>query len=274
MSSLLPCPIDKRKSIKLTVLMMLLFCTLPIIINTVGIVPLYTTVSSNVAFEASALLTMLKYVQEFLDLTAYSVSFALIIFLALVISKKRALLASLLFAISVILRIPLRFVMNIVLFGTLGTLSEITIEAASLALVFAIEMIQLLIVYIFATTDANRYLYHIELNRPNKSKKRKTFEKKSVLPFEKIINWYNPLQRTAIKTSILITVIKVAMRIFNDIDYGAPKSFGEVAEMILGYSTDVLFGIVAYVISLLVFNFLFDRIKVKKTDEDTSSSVL
>lgn len=275
MSSLLNCAIDKEKSKKLTVIMMLLFCTLPIVINSVCLVPLYASLYSNAAFEASPVLVILKYVQEFFDLTAFAVPYALIIFSALLVSKKRVGLAILIYTATFALRIPLRLVMNIALYGTLGTSAQITVDIIYLAVYFCLEMLQLLIVYIFAVTDANKYLYHVELNSSKKKSRNTVVEHSSpILPFSKIFNWYNPLQRTATKMSLLIVFMKVITRILNDIGIGAPETFGEVMEMILGYASDFLFGIVAYIISLIVFNVVYDRLKIKKTDEDNSSSVL
>ena len=276
MNSLLPCSIDKEKSKKLTVVIMLLFCTFPILFNSVCLVPLYASMQSNVAFESSALVVIIKYLQDFFDLTAFAVSYALIIFSALLISRKRVRLAVLLYTLSFAIRIPLRLVMNIALYGTLGSATEITVDIIYLSVYFLLEMLQLLIVYIFAVTDSNKYLYHLELQHSRKTKKGKQplQEKVYVLPFTKFFNWYNPLQRTAFKMSVLIFCMKVIARILNDISIGAPQSFGEIMIMVLYYTSDILYGVVAYVIALITFNSVYDRLKINKTDEDNSPSVL
>lgn len=282
MSSLLSCSINKEKSKKLTVLIMLLFCTLPIVLNAVLLVPLYTSVHANVAFASSALDVTIKYFQDFLDLCAFAVSYALIIFSALLISRKRARLAVLIYTLSFALRIPLRLLMNVVTNGTLGNSTQITIDVIYLLAYFSLEMLQLLIVYIFAVTDSNKYMYHIEMKK-SKSKGKKgrkkqddPDEKAFVLPFSSFFDWYNPLQRSAIKMSIMIIVMRIFSRILNDISIGAPKSFGEVMVMVLYYTSDILYGVVAYVIALITFNAVYDKLKVneKETDEEGSPSVL
>ena len=95
-----------------------------------------------------------------------------------------------------------------------------------------------------------------------------------MLPLSKMFDWYNPLQRSAMKMSILILVMKIISRILNDISIGAPHSFGEVMVMILYYLSDVLYGIVAYIIALITFNVVYDKLKEKETDEEESSSVI
>ena len=284
MSSLLSCSINKEKSKKLVIIAMLLFCTLPIILNAVVLVPLYTSIQSNVAFDSSPLGVIIKYFQDFLDLSSFAVSYALIIFSALLISRKRAHLAVLLYTVSFALRIPLRLVMNIAIYGTLGTSAQITVDIIYLLVYFSLEMLQLLIVYIFAVTDSNKYIYHLEMQKEKRKKASKSKNNKkdiqpaeqikSVLPLSKMFDWYNPLQRSAMKMSILILVMKIISRILNDISIGAPQSFGEVMVMIMYYLSDVLYGIVAYIIALITFNVVYDKLKEKETDEEESSSVI
>lgn len=273
----LTCSIDKKKSNKLTIIMMLLFCSLPLAINSICLVPLYASLQSNVAFESSALVVIIKYFQDFLDLVAFAVSYALIIFSILLISKKNARLAVLIYTLSFLLRIPVRLLMNVALYGTLGTSTQITVDLIYLFVYFLLEMLQLLIVYIFAVTDSKKYLYHLELQHPNKKEKKKgktTTTQGAVLPFAKFFDWYNPLQRTAIKMSLLIFLMKIIARILNDISFGMPESFGEVIIMVIYYLSDILYGVIAYIVALIVFNSLYDRLKIKKTDEDSSPSVL
>jgi len=171
MNSLLPYSINKEKSKKLIITVMLLFCTLPIIINATLLVPLYTSISANAAFKTSALDVVIKYFQDFLDLTAFAVSYALIIFSALLISRKLMRLAIWLYTLSFALRIPIGMAMNVVIYGTLGNYIQITVDLIYLFAYFSLAMIQLLIVYIFAVTDSNKYLYHIELQKAKSKKK-------------------------------------------------------------------------------------------------------
>jgi len=174
--------------------------------------------------------------------------------------------------------------MNVVIYGTLGNYIQITVDLIYLFAYFSLAMIQLLIVYIFAVTDSNKYLYHIELQKAKSKKKNQKGKKNQkeeapknfVLPFSKFFNWYNPLQRSAIKMSLMILIMRLFSRILNDISYGAPKSFGEVMIMVLYYASDILYGVVAYVIALITFNAVYDKLKIteKETDKEISSSAL
>jgi hypothetical protein len=69
---------------------------------------------------------------------------------------------------------------------------------------------------------------------------------------------------------MIIFGIKIITRIINDVTYGIPGSFGEILIMIVYYLTDILYGLVAYLLAVLAVSVLYD--KIKKKDEDVTSS--
>ena len=77
--------------------------------------------------------------------------------------------------------------------------------------------------------------------------------------------------RASFFASITITAFKFLARIITDIDAGAPTSFGEVMIMIVNYLTDAVYGLVAYVIAILIFNLLFEKL-TKETDYNKKSN--
>ena len=277
MNELLCCPLNKDKAKKTLLLTMLLFCLAPIIINCVAIVPLYVSLDANALYSDTVLPEILKYVQEFFDLAAFSVSYALIIFSVLLLGKKHAKFVVLLYSIFFLSKIPVKLIMNIFIYGSLGSSAQLTLDLAYLLTTFLFEMLQLLVIYFFATTDTNKYLRYLAFL--NKKKNKKVINKDEaitqVLPLSQFISNRNPLQCSAIKMSIFITAIKMLSRVLNDISMGAPQSFGEVMVMILYYLSDILYGVVAYIIALIVFTAIYEKLKLnKKTDEENSPSVL
>ena len=168
--------------------------------------------------------------------------------------------------------IPVKMLMNVVIYGSLGSTSQIIIDVIYLGVYFVLYLLQLLAVYIFAATDSSRYISSLEALRASKRDKARQRAENigSVLPFSKFIDWYNPLQRSAIKMSALITAIKVGTRIINDVSVGAPESFGEVMIMVVYYLSDFIYGAVAYIVAIFVINLFFERLK--KKDGDLSPS--
>ena len=275
MTELIACPTDlnnKKRVSKMTWLFMALFFLLPLILNNLIIIPIYATLEADVAYSGSLLTIVIKYLQDFFDLFAFSSAYALIIFSALLLDGKRSRFIALFYAITYLFIIPVKMLMNVVIYGSLGSTSQIIIDVIYLGVYFVLYLLQLLAVYIFAATDSSRYISSLEALRASKRDKARQRAENigSVLPFSKFFDWYNPLQRSAIKMSALITAIKVGTRIINDVSVGAPESFGEVMIMVVYYLSDFIYGAVAYIVAIFVISLFFERLK--KKDGDLSPS--
>lgn len=93
MTELIACPTDlnnKKRVSKMTWLFMALFFLLPLILNNLVIIPIYATLEADVVYSGSLLTVVIKYVQDFFDLFAFSSAYALIIFSALLLDGKRS----------------------------------------------------------------------------------------------------------------------------------------------------------------------------------------
>ena len=90
--------------------------------------------------------------------------------------------------------------------------------------------------------------------------KKKKKDPEEILPIKKFVNWYNPLLRAGIFMSIIITAFKFLSRLITDIRMGLPSSFTEVLIIAVNYLADAVYGFSAYVIAILIFNFLFEKI--------------
>ena len=266
--------INREKTNKYFWIIMILFCALPVFLDTLLITPIYVSLENNVAFSESFLTMVIYYFKDILGVVAFSVAYAIIIFSILLLSKRKARLAVLLYTVIYFLQIPLKLIMNIPLYGSLGSVDDITLDVIYLTVYFLLYMLQLLIVWLFATTDTNKYLRYIAFVKEKKNKKGKSLpaEPDAVLPLTKFFNRYNPLQRSAFKMSLLILAVKLLSRVINDISYGAPSSIGEVLVMAAYYLSDILFALVAYVIALLVFSVLHTKAANKKADGTSAPS--
>ena len=275
MTELIACPTDlnnKKRVSNMTWLFMALFFLLPLILNNLIIIPIYATLEADVVYSGSLLTIVIKYLQDFFDLFAFSSAYALIIFSALLLDGKRSRFIALFYTITYLLVIPVKMLMNVVIYGSLGNTSQIIIDVIYLGVYFVLYLLQLLAVYIFAATDSSRYISSLEVLKASKRDKARQRAENigSVLPFSKFFDWYNPLQRSTVKMSALITAIKVGTRIINDVSVGAPESFGEVMIMVVYYLSDFIYGAVAYIVAIFVISLFFERLK--KKDGDLSPS--
>ena len=278
MTELIACPTDlnnkKRVSIMLW-LFMALFFLLPLILNNLVIIPIYAVLSADALYSDSTLTVIIKYIQDFFDLFAFSSSYALIIFSSLFLERNRSRFIALFYAITYLLVIPVKILMNVVIYGSLGNTSQIIIDIIYLCVYFVLYLLQLLAVYIFATTDSSRYISSVDALRNSKRDKIRAKAEKigSVLPFSKFIDWYNPLQRSATKMAALIVVIKIGTRIINDVSIGAPESFGEVMIMVVYYLSDLIYGAVSYIVAIFIIHLFFESLKKKDGDLSPSDKV-
>ena len=185
----------------------------------------------------------------------------------LLLDTKHTRLTVVFYVVLFFLQIPAKLLINAVIYGSLGNDTEIFIYVIYLAVYFALQLIQLLAVYLFSYSDSNKFKMYVDsLGSPMKISE----SPQKILPFAKLFDWNNPLQRSSAKMSMVIFAIKVFTRLINDITYGAPASLGEVLIMCVYYLSDMLYGIVAYLLASLAISILYDRIK--KKDEDISPS--
>ena len=263
MTRLLQRPIDTSKTHKYFWRALLFFCLLPILINTLVLVPIYSTLEADVVYSGSALSVVIKYIQDIFDLCAFSVSYALLIFSLLLLSKKELKLTVIFYIVAFFAQIPLKLLMNAVVYGTLGNSMQITIDIVYLSVYFLLQILQLLVVYGFAKVDSDKYKLYV--SSLDTEKAINLSDKRLILPFSKFVDWYNPLLRSAIKTGILILSLKLLTRVINDVTYGAPTSAGEVLLMVVYYLSDFIYGVVAYGVIVLTMSSLYE--KLKKKDE-------
>ena len=213
---------------------------------------------------------------DLMDIIAFSVPYALIIFSTLLISKRVARNVALIYCGIFLLQIPARILMNIPVNGSVGSIEQITVDVIYLLVYFLLYVVQLLIVYLFATTDCNKYMRRIAALNKKRTKHggpaRDTEDLPCVLPLSGLYRPFNPLQHSALKMGILILAVRVLTRVINDISYGLPQSLGEVLIMLAYYLSDIIYGVIAYFVALFVFTVVYDKLKKKTADEDEPAS--
>ena len=270
MNRLLANPIDKERVKGKLFVFLSLLCLLPVLLNTLIIVPIYASLESNVLYHGSLVSVLIKYLQDFFDLCAFSSSYALLIFSALLLERKQTATVVIFYSVTFVLQIPLKILINALIYGSLGNDLEIVMDVVYLSVYFALQMLQLLAVYIITNIDSGKFkFYAASLDDP---KVKSRIEEKKILPLSRLIDWNNPLQRSAIKMSALILAIKLITRIINDISYGAPESLGEVLIMIVYYLSDLIYGAVAYFIAIFVISRFYESVKKKNGAEAPLSS--
>lgn len=267
MNRLISYSIDAKRAKTAFVTLLLLFCLLPVLINTVVLIPIYSSLEANIVYRGSLISVLIKYVQDFLDVCAFSFAYAMIIFSTLFLTRSYTRLTAAMYTAIFIVQIPLKLLMNVIIYGSLGNEFEITMDIVYLGVYFALQMLQLLIVYIIARLNSDRFKSSLPV--PDSKKAINDTSVKPVIPFSRIFDRKNPLQCACAKMALLIVVVKILTRIVNDVTFGAPESFSEVAVMIIYYLSDVIYGAIAYFIALFAVNAVVYLTKPKRKNRAT-----
>lgn len=268
MNDILPTPINEKRIARVFTVALLLLCLLPIVINITCLTPLYFNLENNTVYRGTAITVTLKYISDLFDLISFSSVYAMIIFSLVLLKKRVTANVCISYCAILILKIPARLLMNIPLYGSIGTKAEIIADLISLSFYFIIELVQLALVFTFASVCSSNYLRSVSiLNGRGKKDSRISH----ILPIKKYVDWYNPLLRSAIYSSITVTAFRFIARLITDIDAGLPSSFGEVMIIIINYLTDAVYGFVAYIIAIILFNFIYERlIKSDKINKENA----
>ena len=279
MNKTLPQEIDQKKAIPIFLIFIFLFCLTATLINIFCLSPIYFNLENNTLYQGSPLSLTVKYISDLFDIIAFTSVYALIIFSMVLLNKKTTAFSIVIYLIILIAKIPLKLIVNIPLYGTIGTKNEIIADLLFLGFYLIAELLQLLFVSIFASVTAKSYLRALALSDNKKASRSKNYKIENILPIKKFINWYNPLLRSATYTGMIVALFRVFSRIITDIEIGLPSSFAEVMVMIVGYLTDIIYGVVAYIIAIFIFNLLYDFFtrffsqKNKKAEENDSSAL-
>lgn len=265
---------DKKRITRCLVIFFLLLCVFPTVLNITCLTPLYFNLNVNTLYSGGPLAVTLEYLMDFFDLISFTSVYSTVIFALVFAEKKICTVISLSYVALLIIKIPLRIFMNIPLLGSIGDKNDIIGDLLLLSFYFLLELAQFLTVLLASSFVAKSYRAAVDAIRAKKKE-----EPEEILPIKKMLNWYNPLLRSGIIMGIIIIAFKFLSRLVADIEAGLPSSFGEVLIIIVNYLSDAVYGLAAYFIAILIFNFLFEKIvqkgkqKENKTDENSSSAL-
>lgn len=265
---------DKKRITRCLVIFFLLLCVFPTVLNITCLTPLYFNLNVNTLYSGGPLAVTLEYLMDFFDLISFTSVYSTVIFALVFAEKKICTVISLSYVALLIIKIPLRILMNIPLLGSIGDKNDIIGDLLLLSFYFLLELAQFLTVLLASSFVAKSYRAAVDAIRAKKKE-----EPEEILPIKKMLNWYNPLLRSGIIMGIIIIAFKFLSRLVADIEAGLPSSFGEVLIIIVNYLSDAVYGLAAYFIAILIFNFLFEKIvqkgkqKENKTDENSSSAL-
>ena len=272
MNDILPTPINEKRIPRVLAIILLLCSFLPVILNITCLSPLLFNLENNALYQGTAISLTVRYISNLLTVLSFSAVYAIIIFSQVLLKKKITVTVSVLYCALLLFKIPATLLMTIPIAGEI-----ILADVLILLFYFLLDILQFALIFLFISITVRSYLRSIAiLNKKGKDTQR-------ILPINKPFNWYNPLLRAAVYSSITVASFRILERLLSIIGIVPPSTFGEVMIIITDFLTDIIYGIVAYIIAIFIFNLLYDKLtksenssssdKENKADEKDSSAL-
>lgn len=211
--------------------------------------PIYTVVLSDITLKVTALPTILDILLSVCETLAFALCYSIVIYCAVLKSAKVALGAcGIYLAASVIRRV-----------GALGVslMMYSVIDATDMVNVLIpvmIEAVQIFTVFFVSFSLGKKY-------RKRTADSSRTPYSCSDIQFTSVYSKANPLMTSALIGGAMLSFVNIAMRIYSDIGYGAPKDLPEVLIMIVYYLSDVLVCAVFYALCWLILSKMLSKYK-------------
>lgn len=200
--------------------------------------PLYVSLSSNIVYRDSLLSDFLNLVNNVFYIAVYTVCFSAFIYSVYKCGTRRSVSLTVVYCVAILLRYMANIIIQTFTDGVFPSFADLF--PAILGCIFDI-----------LTAFAVLWIAHLCLGKDK--------VKGSCLPFEKLYQHSNPLQKASLFTGILLSSIKVLTRIIYDFGYGAPTSILDLLRMIVYYLSDLLICVIIYLFSLLLFMHFYKK---------------
>ncbi len=211
--------------------------------------PIYTQISADVTFAGSLLPDVLNYTILFLDIIFAAAQYSSLI-LSFILFHDTALrrIVRVICVTEIVVRCLLNLLASVIIDGA-DFVSGIPVTL----FYSVIETLQLYITVFIASQICGEATKRFSLL--STAAKRIGSQEydwvRQIYPYQGAFKKSNPLQKAGLLTSVIFSALLVLSRLIYDFSYGAPESTAEILQMIVGYASDIIAGILVYIFILL-----------------------
>ena len=220
------------------------FCAAVFLLMEAVFTSIYIFVYSDITLSSGILPVILELLMKFIEIFAFGVCYALVIFYAITDTRKMAFSLCGIYVCATLLRRALSLAISYLNYGFIDGSDIYNVSVYSV-----FEILQILFVLISALIVSRSYTQKNAIDNVNGKFYANVYSKG------------NPFKKCAITAGIMLAAVNVGMRIFYDVSYGAPDGIGEVLIMTAYYLSDVLAGV------LLCAVCLFSLVKLSKKQQ-------
>ena len=214
--------------------------------------PFFTVFDSNVMTEALAI--MFYALNTIIDLFVFFLSYSVIIYGLYRLSFNEIRPTFYLAMLAPFFKYALKLIVSPFVDGVVDT-SQLLMVIYSLGVSGILEILQFLCIILIS----KKYIYRYKGMEAVVAKASTRIAANgapdmSVLPFKSLFSLKNPLQRGAFAAGLVVSLVRVAMLLINDISKGIYiASIGEILLFIGGYIIELSVGVLGYLMLVYVF---------------------
>lgn len=239
------------------------------------IAPLYIQFSNDVLYMGTVLPEVFSVLLSTVDVLVFGLFYGVLLYALYRFGLKKALFTSFVFIVSVLYKYIGNLLMTFLTDGvpTDGILSDVL----NIGLYILLELLQATVVFTISALILRKAKDRERIRLEAAEKAKKVYEPAAeYLPFSRLLNFGNPLQKAAFWMAFVPMIVHVIQRAFYDIVltiangfYGNPLI--DILWMILYYILDVVaYGVVVYFIEILTVSKLgeIEHCRLKQLPDD------
>ena len=224
--------------------------------------------STNVAFKVDYLIDIIEFLQLAVSILAFAITYATLIYLFFSFEFKKIRLPIAIIMLMPIIKNATNLLSEWYRDGVPSSASARNTQLLSVGVEAGMEIIQHVIIVLIIYFVIKKAKKAQNVKKKALKRLKKEFEpNEDAFPLKSFYKKRNPIQKAAMLSSVVISVIRLLLRIEYDIFLGGvPEEATDLLWMVLYYLGDILVGIVCYLFMLLFlmgFNSHYKKLKDK-----------
>ena len=242
----------KDQGLKKRLFNIILFVVYPAyLLHSCVVSPLYTVFDSNVETELLSLVFYALY--NFIDIAVIFLSCAVIIYGIYRLSLKEIKKAYAFVLVAPVFKYVLKLIVSPIVDGIVD-LEQILMDLYSIGVSCVLEILQLWIIIYVARAYIEKHKSVQSVIAKASSRMGEAKPDASAVPFKKIFDIKNPLQRGAFTSALIVTAVRILMLAIHDISNSiSALDFGGVLVILGAYVIELSVGVFGYLAMLYIF---------------------
>ena len=210
------------------------------------LLPLYVFAETDVLLVESVLPIILEWVYPLVDTVSLTLGFGFVIYAIYEFDLRGAWSVIGVPAVAIAYKYIADLVISFVMSG-----ESMGIDYAYTLVYIILELALLIAIIIIANRFISAYKEQECIRIKGLKFLGKENTERPLLPFTSVMDLKNPIQKAIFVTSVIMSAIKIVLRIRLDIFIGAPSGLREVLTMVIYYISDVLVMPISYIVMSL-----------------------